>query len=403
MEEYTPKFLENLNAAEQMTALSLINPALADAVGSVKPIEYYSNYRFTDPKEAVRFMQSKDFTGFWDRTGAGEKNIGVRAEINDARRYNPARPKQTYGEAMKANAESLARTRAKDYARVAQYGGSPSPDSVYEANARYNAVKERSVGRFYSNLFDKDAVKDVSHYLNSANANAPSQQYPIRVIADKRYSGFSLAGRQPYDGLIDPKGMSHEDALFARRALDLSRRTGTDLGAALSSNPRSESFVSSSLARPVSEGGASRVAGRVNTADGVVTVVGKPKIPINTQVVKNILPYIGGAMTKAGPFLGVVGTGLMAYHGYKDYNSDNMMTREYGATDPFGLRAGYDFGINTISGSQSIPQAWETQRRLVEDPEWQMRNPMVAPAYNLVHGNLEPAKAFLQGYLDLFK
>ena len=50
MEEYTPKFLENLNTAEQMTALSLLSPAFADAVGQVKNIEYYSNYRFKDPQ-----------------------------------------------------------------------------------------------------------------------------------------------------------------------------------------------------------------------------------------------------------------------------------------------------------------------------------------------------------------
>lgn len=402
MEEYSPKFLENLNAAEQMTALSLLSPALADAVGKVKNIEYYSNYRFKDPQEAVRFMQSKDFTGFWDRTGAGEKNIGIRAEVNDARRYNSPKPKETYTQAAERAKASHTRGLVVAAEAKAKGLGYSSPE-VYDKRLAYNLAKERSVGRFYTDLFAKNAEKDVSHYLTAANGGQANDSYPIRVIADKRYGGFSLSGRQPYDGLIDPKAMSHEDALFARRALDLSRRTGTDLGAALSSNPRSESFVSSSLARPASDGGASRMAGRVSNTDGVVTVVGKPRIPINTQVRANILPYIGGAMSKAGPALGAAGTGLMAYHGYKDYNSENMMTREYGATDPFGFRAGYDMGINVLSGSQSIPQAWETQRRLVEDPEWQMRNPMVAPAYNLLHGNLEPSKAFLQGYLDLFK
>jgi hypothetical protein len=182
----------------------------------------------------------------------------------------------------------------------------------------------------------------------------------------------------------------------------LTRKTGVDLGAALSSNTRSESFVPSSLARPASEGGAMRVAGRVNSADGVITVAGKPRIGVAQQTLKNVLPYMGQSMAKASPYLGVVGTGVMAYQGYKDYNSDNMMTREYGNTDPFGLRPQYDLAINILSGSQSIPQAWETQRRLVEDPEWQMRNPLSASLYNMQHGNFEPLKAFVGGYIPEF-
>jgi hypothetical protein len=389
-------------ASKLAEAAAVVAKPVASAAGEVKPLQYYSNYRFSDPKEAVRFMQSKDFTGFWDKNNAGKKNIGIRAELNDARRYNSAKPKITYSQSMANNEASLARLKAKDLARVAKFGGTPSPDSVYQSAAKYNAVKERSIGRFYTDLFANNSVEDISHYLNPANSNVESQSYPIRVIADKRYGNFSLAGRKPYDGLIDLGAGSHEQRMFARRNLDLTRKTGVDLGAALSSNTRSESFVPSSLARPASEGGAMRVAGRVNSADGVITVAGKPRIGVAQQTLKNVLPYMGQSMAKASPYLGVVGTGVMAYQGYKDYNSDNMMTREYGNTDPFGLRPQYDLAINILSGSQSIPQAWETQRRLVEDPEWQMRNPLSASLYNMQHGNFEPLKAFVGGYIPEF-
>jgi len=383
------------------SVMAAASPSIAETTGVVKPIEYYSNYKFTDPKEAVRFMQSKDFTGFWDRTNAGKENIGVRAELNDARRYNSPKPKETYTQAVqkhKANHTKGLVTAADAKAKGLGF----SPPEVYDKRLAYNLAKERSVGRFYTDLSTQNSVDDVAHYLNPANSTVGKESYPIRVIADKRYSGFSLAGRQPYDGLIDLGAGSHEGRMNARRGLDLSRKTSTDLGAVLSSNPRSESFVPSGMARPASEGGASRLAGRVNSTDGVITVVGKPKVPINTQVKANILPFMGQSMAKAAPVLGALGTGVMAYQGYQDYNSDNRNNREYGATDPFGLRANYDLGIDVLSGTHTIPQAWEAQRRLVADPEYQMRNPLAATLYNTAHGNFELIKAFAGGYVPSF-
>lgn len=396
-EDLFPKDL----ASKLAQASAVVAEPVASAVGEVKPIQYYSNYKFTDPEEAVRFMQSKDFTGFWDRTNAGKENVGIRAEVNDSRRYNNPRFNETYTQAAERAKASHTRGLVAS-AEAKAKGLGYSPPEVYDKRLAYNLAKERSVGRFYTDLFAENSAPDVSHYLTAANGGQANDSYPIRVIADKRYGGFSLSERQPYDGLIDLGAGSHEDRMFARRALDLSRKTGTDLGAALSSNPRSESFVSSSLARPASDGGASRIAGRVSNTDGVVTVVGKPRIPINTQVRANILPYIGGAMSKAAPALGAIGTGVMAYQGYQDYNSSDRNTREYGRTDPFGLRAGYDLGIDVLSGTHSIPQAWEAQRKLVADPEWQMRNPLAATLYNTAHGNFEPIKAFAGGYVPSF-
>jgi len=405
MEETNPLAVKPSTLKDKLalasSVMSAASQSIAETTGIVKPIEYYSNYKFTDPKDAVRFMQSDNFTGFWDRTNAGKENIGVRAELNDSRRYNTPKLKETYTQALERHKASY--TKGLTVSADAQAKGLGfSPKEVYDKRLAYNLAKERSVGRFYTDLSAQNSVDDVAYYLNRANSPVEEGSYPIRVIADKRYSGFSLAGRQPYDGLIDLGSGSHEGRMNARRGLDLSRKTGTDLGSALSSNPRSESFVSSSLARPASDGGASRLAGRVNATDGVITVVGKPRVPINTQVMADILPFMGQSMAKAAPVLGAIGTGVMAYQGYQDYNSDNRNTREYGRTDPFGVRAGYDLGFDILSGTHTIPQAWESQRKLVADPEYQMRNPLAATLYNTAHGNFELIKAFAGGYVPSF-
>ena len=372
---------------------------IVTAVGDVKPIQRFGRYTFTSPQQASEFMQSPTFTQFWDKENVGKENIGVRAEVNDSRRYNNPIPKQTYTEAAEKHKANY--TRGVAIAEDAKAKGlGYSPKEVYDKRLAYNLTKERSVGRFYTNLSSDSATKDIAFYLKPTTKEDGT--YPIRLIADKRYGNFSLAGRPNYDGLINTAGMSHNDALVARRALDLTRKTGVDLGAALSSNTKSEAFVPSGMARPVSSGGASRVVGTVANNTGEVTLFGMPKVSVETQALKNILPYMGQSMAKASPYLGAIGTGIMAYQGYKDYNSDNMMTREYGATDPFGLRPQYDLAINALSGSQSLSQAWDTQRRLVADPEWQMRNPLSATLYNTVHGNLEPLKAFAGGYVPAF-
>lgn len=344
-------------------------------------------------------MQSPIFTQFWDRKNVGKENMGVRAEVNDSRRYNNPRPTQTYTDAAQKHKANY--TRGLAIAEDAKAKGlGYSPKEVYDKRLAYNLTKERSVGRFYTNLSSNSATKDIGFYLKPTTKQDGT--FPIRLIADKRYGNFSLAGRPNYDGLINAAGMSHEDALVARRALDLTRKTGVDLGAALSSNTKSEAFVPSGMARPASQGGASRLVGSVANNTGEITLIASPKVGVAQQTLKNVLPFMGQSMAKASPYLGVVGTGVMAYQGYKDYNSDNMMTREYGNTDPFGLRANYDFGINVLSGQQSIPEAWETQRRLVADPEFQIRNPLSSVLYNTAHGNLDTLKAFAGGYIPEF-
>jgi hypothetical protein len=397
-EEQNPAYTKDL-VSKLAEAATLVAKPVATAAGEVKPIQRFGRYTFSSPQAAAEFMQSPTFTQFWDKNNVGKENIGVRAEVNDARRYNNPRPRQTYTQAVdkhKANHSRGLAVAADAKAKGLGY----SPPEVYDKRLAYNLAKERSVGRFYTNLSANSATKDLGFYLTPVSKQDGT--YPIRLIADKRYGNFSLAGRPNYDGLINTTGMSHDDALIARRALDLSRRTGVDLGAALSSNTKSEAFVPSGMARPASSGGASRVVGTVANNTGDVTLFGMPKVSVANQNLKNILPFMGQSMAKASPYLGVVGTGVMAYQGYNDYNSDNMNTREYGATDPFGLRAGYDLGINVLSGQQSVADAWETQRRLVADPEFQIRNPLSSVIYNTAHGNFDTLKAFAGGYIPEF-
>lgn len=74
-------------------------------------------------------------------------------------------------------------------------------------------------------------------------------------------------------------------------------------------------------------------------------------------------------------------------------NSDNMMDREYGRSDPFSLRPLIDAGLG--GGIDSL-----TYR--VSQPEWQMRNPIAAVPYGIMHGDFSPLKAFAGGYVPEF-
>ena len=213
---------------------------------------------------------------------------------------------------------------------------------------------------------------------------------------DERLPNFSLKDYKPFMmENADPNKLQQIMGGIAADSTHLNRRYGLELGASVSSNPSEEFFVPKTLSNTA------RTVGGV-LPDGTIEVIGKPRVPVNTQMAKNIIPFIGQSMAKVSPYLGAVGTGVMAYQGYQDYNSSDRNTREYGATDPFGLRANYDFAIDVLSGTHSIPQAWEAQRKLVADPEWQMRNPLAATLYNTQHGNFEPLKAFVGAYIPEF-
>ena len=394
MSNYNPLFMDELRKTisdtySGVTAYAPASGKVSEAIGAVKPLEFFGRYQFSDPVKAAEFIQTPQFHEMWGSKDVGLQNIGIRAEINDTGRFNSPRPRWDYNKELEYYKNNLERTLA----RPEKYAGEHARAiKIFDEQK----VGMRAAGRFYTQQGLSTSPKNTAFYLDQWNSLGDNG-YPIRLIADERVSRSSLTGGTPFNGNIPeyPNQLSVKEALTKNKGIDLSRATGRDLGLSLSSAPEGEVFVPSNLANN------SKLVGKVN-ADRTVELIGKPKIPINNQIKANILPYIGGAMAKVSPYLGVVGTGVMAYQGYQDYNSDNMMTREYGATDPFGLRAGYDFGINVFSGSQSIPDAWETQRKLVADPEFQLRNPLAATLYNTAHGNFETLKAFAGGYIPEF-
>lgn len=101
------------------------------------------------------------------------------------------------------------------------------------------------------------------------------------------------------------------------------------------------------------------------------------KTPLPAVATKTI-GALGGALSMAGQVYGAT--------------RDNVYDREYGMSDPFSVRPMWELLIN---GS-------EAQKKLVADPEWQVRNPYTAPIYNLIHGNTEPMEAFVEGYKPYF-
>jgi hypothetical protein len=81
---------------------------------------------------------------------------------------------------------------------------------------------------------------------------------------------------------------------------------------------------------------------------------------------------------------------------------DDVMDREHGKTDPLALRPLVDLALSGIALDQTPSQAWGAMGRMVGSPEWQMRNPVSATYYNMMHGNFQPLKAFAGGYVPEF-
>lgn len=260
--------------------------ALNKGSGQVNPIQFFGRYNFPDATSAANFIQTPQFTGFWDRNNVGLNNIGIRSEINDAGRYNHPRVPMTYETEVAINKANLAR-------RLSENKIAPEV-----AQKMYNntSVSDRATGRFYTQQGLPQSVKDTSYYLNSSNTQLDYGSVPVRVIADERLSRFSIKDKLPWNGRFE--GMSVSNAQNLNRQSDLTRVVGKDLGASLSSNPRTESFVSSQMATPAAQGGESRVAGRVNS-NGTVELIGKPKTPIAIQQTGNVLSKVGTFMNYA--------------------------------------------------------------------------------------------------------
>lgn len=281
MSQYNPYFVADPTTDPEQAFLGLPKGS-----GEINPIQYFGRYNFSTPEAAANFMQTPQFTGFWDRNNVGLQNIGVRAELNDSGRYNSPFLNSTYEAEMQQNRANLARRLAV-----------PQIDPAVAQRAFENAsLASRAAGRFYTQLGLPNSASNTAFYLNRANTQLDGSSFPIRVIADPRLSRFSLSDRVAFNGNIPeyPEQLSVKEALQRNKNTNLSRVVGKDLGASLSSNPKGEAFVSSQMASKES-----RYAGRVNE-DGTVTLMGSPKTSVALQRVGNALQGIGTFMNYAG-------------------------------------------------------------------------------------------------------
>lgn len=369
MSEYNPLFMDALYES----GLSSLG---------FKPIERFGNYEFTDPKQAAEFMRSENFTNFWGKGAVDPADVAARVEYQTRGRYANPILKETA-------ADEIARANASLQRRIAPNSLVSKEDAIRAYN--FSTTGTRAEGRFYTPIEERNAL---GFYLQKGGLQEGGS--PIRVIADERVSRSSLKGGERFGGWTSETGGNvHEAGMGTEgKQRNLSRVGGRNLGLALSSNPEQEVFVPSNMARPASQGGSSRVAGRV-LEGGKVILKGMPKESVPMQYLGNI-NRVGGRVGTA--LLAPVGIGMQVYGATRE----NMYDREYGTSDPFALRPIYDLALSGIGNNQTPSQGLSAMEKQVADPEWQIRNPLAAVAYNLAFGNTEPAKAFIEGYKPLF-
>ena len=124
-----------------------------------------------------------------------------------------------------------------------------------------------------------------------------------------------------------------------------------------------------------------------------------PKVPtslLNYRI--NLPPAVAPSLGAVGS---VVGMGLQGYGATRN----NYYDKNYGFSDPYGLRPAWDFMFNLTGGAyegKSISQSWNEMGKQVAEPEYQLRSPTTAVIYNALHGNLDPARGFVQGVQDAY-
>jgi hypothetical protein len=304
-----PFFMDEFNRQQEQALLGINKGS-----GQINPVQYFGRYNFFTPQAAANFIQTPAFSDFWGQGKIGLNDIGIRSELNDSGRYNSPSLRWSYEKEMQYNKDVLNRRLAN-----------PNIDPAVAQRAYQNAsIASRAAGRFYTQQGLPNSANNTAFYLNAANTQLDSGSVPVRVIADPRLSRFSISERVPFNGNIPqyPEQLSVQEALQQNRNTNLSRVVGKDLGASLSSNPKGEAFVSSQMASQES-----RYAGRVN-ADGNVTLIGKPKVPVALQ-------NAGNALQGAGTFMNYAGVIPIVTSELERRRSDyqNPVTQEYFTKD----------------------------------------------------------------------
>jgi hypothetical protein len=361
-----------------------------------EPIQTFGRYEFTDPKQAAEFMGSRNFTNFWGKGNVDSSNVAARVEYQTKGRYSLPRfsPNQITTDLSAANTRYL---NAVNDPLILSLNG----EENLRNRLNYTTTGIRAEGRFYTPVDEKTAL---AGYMSRGQSRG--DDLPIRVVADERVSRSSLKGNDRFSGWTSAEGTeTHQAGMGAEGARrNLTRVTGRNLGAALSSNPSEEVFLPSNMARPASQGGSSRVAGRITDA-GKIVLQGMPKTSVPLQMLGNV-NRIGGAVLEraAAP----ISLGMQVYGA----TSDDQYDREYGHPDPFSSRPLWDFmgkitGMyedqNSNTTGVSIPQAWREMRSQISDPAWIERNKTGAIPYNMIMNPSEFAQGMKDAYVPLWK
>ena len=140
------------------------------------------------------------------------------------------------------------------------------------------------------------------------------------------------------------------------------------------------------------------------TATAVKAMAVNPS-PVVPKVPTSLLNYRINLPPAVAPSLGAVGSLVgMGLQGY-GATRNNYYDKNYGFSDPYGLRPAWDFMFNLTGGAyegKSISQSWNEMGKQVAEPEYQLRSPTTAVVYNALHGNLDPARGFAQGLQDTY-
>lgn len=371
----------------------MANPFFMDALNSsgltfsnswnFQPIQRFGQYEFTNPKQAAEFMGTRNFTDFWGKGNVSPSNVAARVEYQTLGRYAipMVSPTQLTTDLKAANTRYI---NAVNNPLTLSLNG----EENLKTRLNFKTTGIRAEGRFYTPV-EEGVLKNYLGYGVSKG-----EDLPIRVIADERVSRSRLSGER-FGGWTSTTGTETHDAGMGTegRRRNLSRVGGRDLGLALSSNPTEEVFVPSNMARPASQGGSSRVAGRITDA-GKIVLGGMPKTSVPMQVLGNI-NRVGGVLAEKA--LAPIGLGMQIYGATRAGHYD----KNYGYSDPLALRPAWDFMFNLIGGAyegKPISQSWNEMAKQVADPEWIQRNQFGSIPYNAVLNT----DAFIQGLKDTY-
>jgi hypothetical protein len=265
---------------------------------------------------------------------------------------------------------SKGKTSAGDYLPIVRdKRGDASRNILYEVSNKFNPKK--------SNLYSViQGFSDNEHYNSNQilkpNKNAtfwqqanPLERKGVKITTFNTSESIHDSKTIGAGGLRYTKPLN--ESVYYDRVTPFSKRPlSTHMANA---SAETKIFLNAAKNRPLSLTGIGSEVGKLGALSAVGKVAGGLLVPVQIAMQAN-------ALTK-----------------------QNVMDREYGHSDPFALRPAIDFALSGIGNNQTPAEGYRSMGTMVADPEWQMRNPISSVPYNLIHGNLEPLKAFAEGYI----